>query len=481
MKKWKKFLAMVTATAMAVSALAGCGAGSGKAESVGSGIESTGSGTESTGAKDTSNKKTDVVVVWTNGASDKAVREKQVKEFNETIGKEKGIEIQYTVYGDGYADTLNLAVQSGETVDLFTMGDNNLLSDYIESGYILAIEDMPGGEELLEEYKGMLAQQREIFFNKTYLLPMGVNTYKYVINTDLFDLAGIPEEDYPTTWAEVRECAKKITEAGKGEFYGYGLSLSALWTIGSYFVQQNFVNTGHTGYDPVSMQYRYSDFASSAKALYDIVQDGSVLPGYETLDADGVRAQFAAGKIGIMGGASFDPGVYKDQFPAECNWTVLDPVSDTDKEPKYKEGLVVKDFLVIGAAAEKHKESVMEVYKFFHSDAGAAELYEEGLLMPFRQSAIDLATKAPDIPGYAGFAEVKKGIQTMPSPDKYFTVEGVAFSELIANYLTGQAGDRDAIDAQLKELDEKYNAGLETVDPEIRAYYRYEDGATPER
>lgn len=432
-------------------------------------------------AKSSSKKDVDVVVVWTNSASDKAVRERQVKEFNETTGKEKGIEIQYTVYGDGYEDTLNLAVQSGETVDLFRISNGNLITDYIDSGYILPIEDMPGGEELLEEYKGMLAQQREIFYDKTYMLPWGVNTYKFVINTDLFEAAGLTEADYPTTWSEVRECAKKITEAGNGEYYGYGLSLGALWTIGSYFTQQSFVNTGHTGYDPLTMEYRYTDFAASAKAIYDIVQDGSVFPGFETLDADGVRAQFAAGKIGIMGGASFDPGVYKDQFPAECNWTVIDPVSDTDDAPKYKEGLVVSVNFSIGAAAEKHKEAVMEVFKFLHSDECAAELYEEGLLMPFRQSAIDLATKEPDIPGYAEFARVENGIQTLPSPDKYFTVEGTSFNELIANYLTGQAGGRDSIDAQLQELEDKYNAALETVDPEIRAYYQYEDGATPVR
>lgn len=458
MKKWKNVLSVATAAALAAGTLAGCGGDSG-------------------GSKD--GKEKDVVVVWTNGASDKAVREEQVKEFNETVGEEKGIEIQYTVYGDGYEDTLNLAMQSGETVDIFNIPNQDMIADFIDSGYILPIDDMPGGEELLAEYEGSLTQQVEIFDDKSYFLPWSVVTYKYVINTDLFEKAGISE--YPTTWKEMRECARKITEAGNGEFYGYGLSLSALWTIGSYFTQQNFVNTGHTGYDPVTMQYRYSDFAESAKALYDIVQDGSVLPGYETLDADGVRAQFAAGKIGIMGGANFDPAVYKDQFPAECNWTVIDPVSDTDGEPKYKEGVVVKDLFAIGAAAEKHKEAVMEVFKFFHSDETAAELYEEGTMIPFRQSAIDMAEKEPDIPGYAEFADTEPNIQTAPSPTKYFTVEGLSFEETIANYLSGQAGDRESIDTQLQELDERYNAALETLDPEIRAYYHYEEGVSPER
>lgn len=480
MKNWKKVFAMISAATLTVSALAGCGSQTSGSTEANGAVAETGEALAEEGNA-VSNKDVDVVVVWTNGASEKAVRERQVKEFNETTGKEKGIEIQYTVYGDGYEDTLNLAVQSGETVDLFKISNNNLVTDYIDSGYILAIDDMPGGEELLAEYEGMLTPERETFNDKAYMLPWGINTYKFVINVDLFEKAGLTEEDYPTTWSEMRECARKITETGNGEYYGYGLSLSALWTIGSYYAQQSFVNTGHMGYDPVTMQYRYTDYAPSAKALYDIVQDGSVFPGYETLDADGVRAQFAAGKIGIMGGASFDPGVYKDQFPAECNWTVIDPVSDTDEAPKYKEGLAVSDSFAIGAAAASHKEAVMEVFKFFHSDECAAELYEEGLLMPFRQSAIDLATKEPDIPGYAEFATVENGIPTVPTPDKCFTVEGISFNELIANYLTGQAGDRDSIDAQLQELEDKYNAGLETVDPEIRSHYKYEDGATPER
>ena len=63
-----------------------------------------------------------VVTVWSDNAHEQSVRETQIEEFNNTIGKQEGIRIDYTVYGTDYADVINVALMANE--------DNELLSNF---------------------------------------------------------------------------------------------------------------------------------------------------------------------------------------------------------------------------------------------------------------------------------------------------------------------------------------------------------------
>ena len=56
--------------------------------------------------------KVEHIVVWSDNAHEQSVRDRQVEEFNATIGKELGIVIDYTVYGTDYADTIQVAMQA---------------------------------------------------------------------------------------------------------------------------------------------------------------------------------------------------------------------------------------------------------------------------------------------------------------------------------------------------------------------------------
>ena len=43
-----------------------------------------------------------------------------IEEFNNTTGKEKGITIEYEMYGDDYMDVINTAIKSGQAPELHT-------------------------------------------------------------------------------------------------------------------------------------------------------------------------------------------------------------------------------------------------------------------------------------------------------------------------------------------------------------------------
>ena len=60
------------------------------------------------------------VRVWTHSRSDADVMLPMIEEFNNTTGKEKGITIEYEMYGDDYMDVINTAIKSGQAPELHT-------------------------------------------------------------------------------------------------------------------------------------------------------------------------------------------------------------------------------------------------------------------------------------------------------------------------------------------------------------------------
>ncbi len=422
--------------------------------------------------------KMETITVWSDNAHEKELRVKQVEEFNNTIGKEKGIYIEYTVYGDSYSDSIKIAAQADEAPDMFR-ADTKFMQDFVNAGYVVPLSSLPGGEELISRYDGLLAKQYHIFNDEVYTLPYNLTTYKFVVNADLFKAAGLEVPYEGWTWQDVREYAKKITEAGAGKSYGFGLSLKALWTISSYLTMPCGTNAGHYGYDWNGAKFDFAALEPMVTELYNITQDGSVFPGFEGLDADGVRAQFAEGRIGIMGAASFDAAVYNEQFPAKCDWAVVPEPSFSKEGSPYKEFVQPTQLLVMGKKALEHPEKAMIVYDYFYSDACAAQMYEQGLYVPIRQEAINMAAKQPDAKGFAEFADIKEKFVMQPMPDTMISVEGSAYREVLANLLSGQAGSD--VKALLEDCDTRYNKALEALTAEQLELFKLAEGTVIER
>ena len=254
----RKIVAAALAVVMALS-LAACGDSQGTSQSTETSkkAETSVSKEEKKETKTEEPKEVQVVTVWSDSAHSQSVRDAQIEEFNNTVGKEEGIKIEYTVYGSDYADTINVALMANDGPDLFSPSSNTF-AQYVAAGYAVPISDLPGSESLLSKYdKAELIVGDQVFDDKVYTLPYSIESYKMIINKDLFDKAGIAEA--PKTWDEVREDAKKITEASNGEAYGYFLALQSGWTLDHYIYSASAASLGHFGYDAVSGKYRYAD------------------------------------------------------------------------------------------------------------------------------------------------------------------------------------------------------------------------------
>lgn len=458
MKNSKKWISAMLAAALSVSLLSGCGS---KAKT------NTPDASGAAQADGSAAAQNEVIRVWSDNAHEKELRMEQIAEFNNTIGKEKGITIEYTVYGANWEDTIKVAAQADEAPDLFRP-NGTFLKEFVDSGFLVPISDLPGSEDFLARYDGVLAVNQHIFNDKVYTLPYNLTTSKFIINRDLFDKNGI--KDAPKTWNEVREYAKIITENGGGEEFGYVLGLKSNWIATSYIIRLAGQNVGHIGFDNDTLKFDFLALLPQIEPIIGMVKDGSVLPGSAGLDADQMRAQFAEGRIGMIPGVSFDVGVYNDQFPAKCNWEVVDIPAFEDGGSPYKEFSDATSLLGVGKAALKHPEKVLEVLKFFYSDECAAQMYEASLYIPFRSEAIALATKEPERKGFKEFANVPDKVLMLPMPDTFITVEGTAYRDAFLSLLSDTNADPVAV---ITDVEKRYNDALASqVDPAVLETFR---------
>lgn len=415
--------------------------------------------------------KIEKIRVWSDNAHERELRLKQIEEFNRTRGRELGIEIEYTVFGSEYQDIIKQAAANGEAPELFRP-TTAFLTSFIHSGYIVPITDLPGGDELLEHYDNNLINNQHIFDGNVYTLPYNLTTYKFIVNDDLFKKAGI--EKYPKTWQEVREAARIITEDNNGRAYGWILGLQSDWMISTYLIRPNGTNVGHVGFNHETMKFEFIAFAPVISAVKGMIDDNSVFPGFEGLDADAARAQFAEGRIGMIPGASFDSSVYYDQFPTDINWSVISVPSFTEEEPKYKEFADATSLLGIGVAALDKPEKTLEVFKFFYSDVNTAEMYEQSLYIPFNQAAVDIAKSEPTLKGFSDFADIPDKVLMLPSPDARVDFTGSPYRETISEIFAGKYNNVSVEDV-LTDIDNRYNEAFQKLPLSIQEEYKQTD------
>ena len=397
------------------------------------------------------------VTVWTNSSHTKDVAEKLIAAYNEGRGKEKGIKIEYTVHGADYQKVLDVAIQSDQAPDLFFPISG--IYGYARKKALMPIEDMPGGEEFLKAYEGKLLPQWNIYEGKTYSVPYNLTTLGLVYNKDLFKENGIVDENgeakAPTTWDEVAEYAKKCTHPEKDQ---YGIIFPLKWGGATYyeFINPFFSSLGTVGYDYDNNKFDYTALAPVFEWMMKIKNDESYYPGAEGIDNDPARAQFSEGNVAMKMAASWDVGVYNDQFPAKCDWGVA-PIPSITGKPEYKQFCSTGTWMSVSSSVkDDKKEAVMDVYKWFHEDEFQIAMYENGKLIPADASIIEKAGEIKAAKGWVEFCSFAENSVCMPYTPQ-IALEGDPINNVMMKFWIGDL----KIDEGLKDLTERSNAALD--------------------
>ena len=408
------------------------------------------------------NKKSDVttITVWTGNGHDKSYLTEKVEEWNKTVGAEKKIRIEYTVQNN----SMEVAFSNGTAPDLFAGAD--LVNDAAK-GRLLPVSELTGGNELVEKYKDYLREGLEITGGKVYSIPYGFTTYGLIYNKDMFKAAGIVDENGeakpPKTLSEMREDAKKLTNASKKE-YGYILptkdNLAYDLDIGKWSMTVcGFPN----GANPKTGKRDVTGITKMTKSINALVNDKSIMPGSESMTNDAGRAKFSAGGVGMKSAGSYDFGVLTEQFPAKIDWGVAPFPGNEDGETKYRSYAEVTRYLYINAksAEEKGLDKLSEVYKWFYSDELVADMYKNGLRIPIFENIIN-ETKVPeDKPQWKEFAELVKVSNTVKPGTKADLKNKRSFDVIWTESIFRENLSDDEIEKLYKEAEEYTNEAID--------------------
>jgi len=395
-----------------------------------------------------------------------------IDEWNAGEGAEKGVCIEVTSnINDGNAAN-EILMQAGTFHDLSNGGFN---PTWVSMGWtkdLNEIED-PELDELIASYEPYLVDGKHIVDGVLTSLPLEVVPIKLAVNTDLLEQYGY---EIPKTIDEMVETSIGIYEKSGGEAYGWG-GAKFVVMIRRLLMKPVVSSTGKMYWDPNTGTYDFTPFKKIIEAYAEMYQAGAVL-GLDDLAIDPIRAEFSQGKVAFFTAPAYDVTVYSSQFPAQCNWTIVDFPTYEEGDAPYK-GLYYHypNLSIIAPAydnaTEAHQKAVLEAFKFLNSDELNSRIYSVGGIIPAKMEIVENTEIAVDVPQLPLMADTRNYTAEPLRPDSVIPLEGDTFEDVMLDVIHGEV----SFDEAAADLNERYNAAVAAAmeDPDINMdMYIYE-------
>ncbi len=389
-----------------------------------------------------------VLNYWTDDRHDADYIQATVDKFN--ADHADSIEVKITVMSENYTQAVDISFASNQPPDVMRVKAANT-TQFTEKGFLEPI-DAYMTEDMKTKFSGV--EGVNIFDGKQYSMPSTGNTIRMIYNLDLFDKAGVTNP--PTTLQEMVDAAKKITAVGKADGeYGFALPFK---NPGSAFQRsmRAILPVSGVHYDSFDLKTGKYDFTRLGEAVEYFKQmkdDGSMLPGSESLDIDPLRAQFAEGKIGMYMSYASEPGVYSTQFPTKINWNVA-PVPTINGETDGVSAVLGAGVWLGMSAKSEHKDAAWTFMAYMYSDEVLQAYHEQGLGLVVLPHIVEKAAKS-ELYGVEGFQILEREAIWPIAPA--VTPEGKNVYDTFFEYmLTG--GDLAKV---VEGLNTSYNAALD--------------------
>lgn len=239
--------------------------------------------------------------------SDGSIFQKDIDTFNASQDR---IFIKYDfVSREDLLRQYQMGAISGELPDI-GMVDNPDMASYIQMGVFADITDrLEAWGELDQFYKGPLNSC--IQDGRIYGLPHNSNCLALFYDKDMLTAAGV---EVPTTWSELREAAKKLTDPATGR---YGLAISAVKNEeGTFQFMPWFISAGGK-----LEELNGKGCVDALSFLNDLIQDGSMPKDIINFTQGDCNNQFISGNIAMQVNGPWNVASVKELAP-DKNWGV---------------------------------------------------------------------------------------------------------------------------------------------------------------
>ncbi len=357
------------------------------------------------------------VMDWSD--SSKKIREEFHKRFE---AAHPNIQIEYTQLTiDQFNNTALTAIKAGEAPDLFPVPSTMKLSTAVAQGWFQPLDPYIDDNFKNAFIDGTFLEGTTMIGGKIYSLPEGQSISSTLVfyNKKLFREAGLDPDRPPATYSAFREAAKKITEAGKGEYYGIveGGKQAGRWLA----TVQEWSSLGGSGLNansPVSLVTGKTSYDSEPvvrlfELFQGLAQDGSFHPQTATISAPEARALFAQGQAGFIIQGAWNVGVWNAQNPDLEYGVMAPPLSESSRQGSLP--LSTGQPWIGISAQSKHPEAAALYLKELYTGGFYQEKYvEDGVGFSVVKGVNENHLKAPQLKQYYELA--KEYGRIVPNP-----------------------------------------------------------------
>jgi multiple sugar transport system substrate-binding protein len=250
---------------------------------------------------------------WVDSGDLKALYQRPV--FAAYSKKHPNIKTQYDGTGwDQVNQVVPLGIRNGSAPDVFALPQNVPAATAIAEGWVRPIDDLiPDFDQWKAKFPpNTLVPGVHIFNDRVYSWPLSsLRRLNFMLFYDTEYLQAAGYDDPGTqlgSWDELRQAARKITEQGKGKYFGLMLGapqlrgiVSALAnTAGWRGIEGDSPDAG--GFDLLTGRYNYADpiILEAIDLLRAMQSDKSLFPGFlglKDVDARGRMPNRVAGMI----------------------------------------------------------------------------------------------------------------------------------------------------------------------------------------
>ncbi|GAB2982676.1 hypothetical protein GCM10023080_056060 [Streptomyces pseudoechinosporeus] len=335
------------------------------------------------------------VLIGTSGdAETKAVREAAA-----AYAKQSGNTVTVELAKD-LNQQLTQSFAGSKPPDVFYV-PSDLFANYAKGGSLYAYGDQ------VKDVDDFAAPLRSSFTydGKLMCLPKDTSTLALAINTDLWKKAGLTDKDYPTTWAELKTVAAKLTSG----------DVTGLVTNDEYVRLGAFMKEAGGAITNAGQTKMTADSSQNIEALtyvQSLLKDGSLKYAKQVDTAWGGEA-FGKGKAAMTIEGNWLTGAMKLDFP----------------DIKYKavplpEGPAGKGSLAFStcwgvATDSSHQAAAVDLVQYLTTSEQQLKFADAFGVMPSRTSAqATYADKVPDAKAWVDANAYAQGPVTIPGFEK---------------------------------------------------------------
>ena len=320
--------------------------------------------------------------MWERSGGNKGMVDLLVCDWNAKHA-DKPINLSYIVHTEMVAKIAQ-GIATGDVPDL--MGMDLIYAPQFENAeQLVDITDQVGGiPELKTASPGHMTVAT--FNSRLFGVPLYADVSALFYNKTLFKEAGLDPAKPPTSLAELRSYADKITALG-GDKKGYYLPGNCagcnIFTVGPLMWASGAkIEAGKCGDEPL--------VGDGVKAVLqferDMVKAGNVHDGDRAEDGSTFHLQFGTGKVGMMGTGNFNITLARDQMkdhPFDFGISLL-PGTTAGKYASFIGG----DLVVIPKGSKRVDDSVAFM-KYLLSDETQVEVYAKALNLTTRADMVN--------------------------------------------------------------------------------------------